>query len=242
VNQLTASIELNHNPDVSRRFVIFDMFDTLVKLRSDIGKYEIIEVLHSMYLLEYDFERVRVLYDEVVDRLISERRKDDLEIVFVEIMEHIFNGLGISGYDLAEIEDKVFHGSDFVSHMPGAKDTLEFFKRNGYKVAVLSNSYFLESTLVRCFKNLGLYDLIDEVVSSADILYMKPRKEAYDAVLERVGAEASDAFFAGDNPVNDYDGPKSHGMTPIHVHLKGDTREVSVRSIGDIPSLFAANE
>ena len=242
MNQPTVSIELNHNPDVSRRFVIFDMFDTLVKLRSDIGKYDILEVLHRMYLQEYDFDDVRTLYDEIVDKLISERRSEDLEIVFVEILEYIFDGLDMSGHDLAEVEDQVFHGSDFVSHMPGAKDTLEFFKRNGYKVAVLSNSYFLESTLVRCFENLGLYDLIDEVVSSADILYMKPRKEAYDTVLERVGAKASEAFFAGDNPVNDYDGPKSHGMTPIHIHLKGDTREVSVRSIGDIPSLFVTSE
>ena len=242
MNQPAVPIELNHNPDVSRRFIIFDMFDTLVKLRSDIGRYEILEVLHRIYLQEYDFDDVRTLYDEIVDRLVSERRSEDLEVVFVEILEHIFDGLGITGFDLAEVEDKVFHGSDFVTHMPGAKDTLRFFKENGYRVAVLSNSYFLESTLVRCFENLGLYDLIDEVVSSADILYMKPRKEAYDAVLERVGAEASDAFFAGDNPVNDYDGPKSHGMTPIHIHLKGDTREVSVGSIGEIPSLFVANE
>ena len=242
MNQPAVPIELNHNPDVSRRFIIFDMFDTLVKLRSDIGKYDILEVLHRMYLQEYDFDEVRALYDEIVDKLISERRSEDLEVVFVEILEHIFDGLGITGLDLAEVEDKVFHGSDFITHMPGAKDTLRFFKENGYRVAVLSNSYFLESTLVHCFENLGLYDLIDEVVSSADILYMKPRKEAYDTVLERIGAEASEAFFAGDNPVNDYDGPRSHGMTPIHIHLKGDSRDVSVKSIGEIPSLFVTNE
>ena len=112
MNQPAVPIELNHNPDVSRRFIIFDMFDTLVKLRSDIGKYDILEVLHRMYLQEYDFDEVRALYDGIVDKLISERRSEDLEVVFVEILEYIFDGLGISGHDLAEVEEVVFEDED----------------------------------------------------------------------------------------------------------------------------------
>ena len=89
-----------------------------------------------------------------------------------------------------------------------------------------------------CLKMLGLRDYIDVLVSSADILYMKPRKEAYDIVLERLGASPEDTFFIGDDPVNDYDGPSSHGMCPIHIALKDDVRPRHVDNIGDVPSLF----
>ena len=232
-------LPLKHSPDMFRRFVVFDMFNTLVKLRDDIGKYEILDVLHRTYLSDHDYGRVRELYDEKVDMLIEERRPYSLEVVFIEILEHIFSGLGIiDHHDLAHIESEVFHGSGFVTHMEGASETLGFFKENGYSIGVLSNSYFLESTLDSCLKMLGLRDYIDVLVSSADILYMKPRKEAYDIVLERLGASPEDTFFIGDDPVNDYDGPSSHGMCPIHIALKDDVRPRHVDNIGDVPSLF----
>lgn len=231
-----------HADDGSRRFVVFDMFNTLVKLRDGIGKYEILDVLHGMFLSDRDYQAVRRLYDEKVEQLLSERRPNDLEIVFVEILDHIFSGLGVNGrYDPVHVEDCVYHGSDFVSAMEGAEDTLRFFKENGYTIGVLSNSYFLESTLDSCLRKMGIRDYIDVLVSSADILYMKPRGEAYSTVLEKLGARPEETFFIGDSPTNDYDGPLSFGMHPIHICLDGEPRDVHVDSIGQIPSLFVSD-
>lgn len=232
-------LPFSHNGDPSRRFVIFDMFETLVGLRDDITMYDILDHLHGMYLHHHDYAAVRHLYEEKVHELFDERAPQDLEVVFIEVLEHIFSGLGISeGQDLRGIERSVFQASEFVTEMKGAIDTLRFFKDNGYKTAVLSNSFFLESTLWSCLTGMGLSEHIDILVSSADILYRKPRTEAYDAVLRRLGAEAKDTFFIGNDPVNDYDGPMMHGMVPIHVCSKGERRGLHLDSIGKVPSLF----
>ena len=229
----------SHNEDVSRRFVIFDMFNTLVKLKGDIGRYDIVHVLHESYLSDFDFDDVARHYDDIARILVVEKRAHNLEIVFTEMVDHILTELGVGGgHDLAEIEEYVFHGGKFISEMEGAEETLRFFKDNGYTVAILSNSYFLESTLWSALRSLGIDGYVDMIVSSADISYMKPRKEAYDAVLSGLGAEAGEAFFIGDDPKNDYDGPLAHGMRPIHIAISDEPKDVHVRSIGEIPTLF----
>ena len=227
-----------HNEDESKRFVLFDMFNTLVRLSDNIADYETLDVLYRMYLSEYDYKEVKRLYDEKVYQLIKERRSDNLEIVFAEILEYMFSELGFEYDSIPDIENKVFHGSDYVSQMEGAKETLKFFKDNGYRIGVLSNSFFLKTTLETCLRKMDVFEPIDILVSSADILYMKPRKEAYDIALKELGADPKYTFFIGDDPVNDYDGPLSQGMHPIHIHLKGETRDVNVKNVGQIPYLF----
>ena len=154
----------SHNEDVSRRFVIFDMFNTLVKLKGDIGRYDIVHVLHESYLSDFDFDDVARHYDDIARILVAEKRAYNLEIVFTEMVDHILTELGVrGGHDLAEIEEYVFHGGKFISEMEGAEETLRFFKDNGYTVAILSNSYFLESTLWSALRSLGIDGYVDMI-------------------------------------------------------------------------------
>lgn len=234
-----VSGQFTHADDVSSRFVVFDMFDTLVRIRDDIGVHDIVKVLHTRYLSEYEYGDLERLFDEKVTGLIFERRADDKEVVFIEVLEHILTGLGLPDlYDPPFLEKELFAQCRFSSAADGAEDTLRFFKENGYRIGVLSNSFFLGSTLRSCLADFGLDVYVDAVVSSADIIFMKPRAEAYGAVLEVLCAKPEDTFFIGDDRVNDYLGPLMYGMRPIHISLGGDPMDVHVVSIGDVPALF----
>jgi epoxide hydrolase-like predicted phosphatase len=72
-------------------------------------------------------------------------------------------------------------------------------RERGYPVALLSNdSLELRPRL----ETLGIHTLFDPLVISAQIGVMKPDARAYQAVLDRIGCEPSQAIFIDDMPAN----------------------------------------
>ncbi|MCT8337083.1 HAD family hydrolase [Methanoculleus sp. Afa-1] len=63
----------------------------------------------------------------------------------------------------------------------------------------------------------GLYDRLDFVIFSSDLGYQKPDPRIYAAALDRMGLQAPDVLFIGDNPENDVDAPREIGMQALHV-------------------------
>ncbi|MCL6091383.1 MAG: HAD family hydrolase [Actinobacteria bacterium] len=70
--------------------------------------------------------------------------------------------------------------------------TLVALRSEGVKIGVLSNTHALE------VRSWPLSGLVDGVAFSHEIGVVKPGREAYDAVLERVGVPAGDAAYVGD--------------------------------------------
>ena len=83
------------------------------------------------------------------------------------------------------------------------------------KVGAVSNGQrvFSEQEM-RAF---DLYDRLDFVIFSSDLGYQKPDPRIYAAALDRMGLQAQDVLFIGDNFRNDVDAPREIGMRTLHV-------------------------
>ncbi len=110
------------------------------------------------------------------------------------------------------------------------RETLEYLKRNGNSLAVLTN-WFGESQRER-LQRAGLLEYFDAVYSG-DII-TKPHKEAY--LYAAAGKDPKSCYFVGDNVDNDYIGPKACSMNSI-LYDKEDKHHKSLIKIKRLDEL-----
>lgn len=84
-------------------------------------------------------------------------------------------------------------------------------RADGVPVGLLSNN---SPALTAEIEALGLVELFSAEVVSAAIGVMKPDPAAYHAILDKMDAQAEDALFIDDSPIN-VDGARRVGMKAI---------------------------
>jgi putative hydrolase of the HAD superfamily len=116
--------------------------------------------------------------------------------------------------------------------------TLVELRRRGYKLVVVSNA---NGTIKRAFQRIGLFDLVDVIVDSAEEGFEKPDRRLFDAALRRAGSHASRALHVGDIYHVDIAGARAAGLTPVLVDeadLYGDADCYRIRTIAELPGLL----
>lgn len=93
-----------------------------------------------------------------------------------------------------------------------ALETLITLRSEGVKIGVLSNTHALE---LRSWPESPLSSLVDGVALSHEIGAVKPRRAAYDAVLERIGVPAGGAAYVGDGSNDELVGAREAGFALI---------------------------
>ena len=91
-------------------------------------------------------------------------------------------------------------------------DTIRQLRDDGHAVALLSNE---GADLATKLQKLGVADLFDPTVISANIGVMKPAPEAYQAVLDRLQCRADEVIFIDDRPEN-IAGARALGIHGVH--------------------------
>jgi len=88
---------------------------------------------------------------------------------------------------------------------------LRFLKKLGYKLAILSNSFQIESEV---FKNLGL-TMIDKIFLSSETKILKPNKDAFLNVCKYFNLTPQECLMVGDNYDKDIKPAEELGMKTI---------------------------
>ena len=116
--------------------------------------------------------------------------------------------------------------------------TLVELRSRGYKLVVVSNA---NGTVKRAFQRVGLFDLVDVIVDSAEEGFEKPDRRLFDAALRIAGAEHSRALHVGDIYHIDVAGARAAGLTPVLVDeadLYANADCHRIRSIAELPGLL----
>ena len=103
---------------------------------------------------------------------------------------------------------------------PGLLDLIRQLRDEGHKVGLMSNNSL---HLLKLLDEHRLDGLFDAVVISAQIGVMKPAPEAFQAILDKLGADASNSVFIDDYARN-VDGARAVGMRAIHFRPGMDLR------------------
>ncbi len=125
---------------------------------------------------------------------------------------------------------------------PKTIDTLIYLKSQGYKLGVISNGITIKQweKLVR----LNIYQFFDEVITSEEVGYSKPRKEIYEVALKRMKADPEKSVMIGNKFLEDALGAVESGLSAILVnsHIKEHEREKIKRENLDIKILESIGE
>lgn len=130
-------------------------------------------------------------------------------------------GLSPSLYDTI-FENKQSITMNMLSNLSIDKELISFIEKiKGYdiKVAVASNS--IKNTINICLEKLGIYDLIDLVLSNEDVKHPKPHPEIYWKAMSYFGCTTNDTIIFEDSIVGKVSARDS-GATLIEVRDRKD--------------------
>lgn len=126
--------------------------------------------------------------------------------------------------------------------VPGGPEAVAELKRRGLRVGVVSNA---EGRVERDLSSAGYAGLFDVVVDSHLVGVEKPDPAIFRIALERLGADAATAVFAGDLPAVDLAGARAAGIAPVLVDPYDSYPEAgapSIGSIAELPALVSARD
>ncbi len=225
-----------HDPDESKRAFAFDMYGTLVKAR--FGNLD--DIYQAFYQLFPGIPKddVQREYESFTSRFES-MNGVHRELSIVELLDHLDSVFGTEN-DSLQAENLMMRATHTFIPVKGARETLQYFRDRGYRIGVLSNTSYRGEVVKGLLEDVGFDDLIDVVVSSADVGYKKPHERAYDAIVEALGTRKEHCFFAGDSESKDFLGPRRYGMRGAFlIDPERHSKECGiVSSISEIPSFF----
>ncbi len=93
-------------------------------------------------------------------------------------------------------------------------------KKGAYRIGLLSNAW----GDLRDFLNhqLGILDIFDEAIISAEVGVMKPERKIYELAAKRLGVEMNEAVFVDDMKEN-VDAAITAGMYGVHFQTSAQT-------------------
>jgi putative hydrolase of the HAD superfamily len=119
---------------------------------------------------------------------------------------------------------------------PDAAPALKALRDRGWRLVVASN---WDWSLHEVLERVGLAPLLDGVVTSAEAGASKPAPAVFERALDLAGVSAARAIHVGDSLLEDIEGARTAGVTPVLIHRDGRNVEAGVRTISSLRELIA---
>jgi HAD superfamily hydrolase (TIGR01549 family) len=144
--------------------------------------------------------------------------------------------------DVITIEQKAWWAG--ITMGPSAAAVLKQLRECGLRVGVCSNAPYYSPTMHEQFRNLGLVELVDGVVLSADVGFRKPSPVIFAKILARLDTPAANTVFVGDRQREDIAGAAQSGMRTVRIreHFDDDSgvweADAVIEEISQLPPLL----
>lgn len=208
---------------------IFDLYGTLVDIRTDENKEELWEKLslfYAFYGAFYTPEELARSYKRLTGEMTAgheELRRDSHE-AFPEIrIEEVFRAL-FEEKGIAPDEPLVRHAGqffrilsmEFIRLYDGTEEMLSAVKESGRKIYLLSNAQriFTEYEM----NALGITKYFDGIFISSDEGCKKPDLKFFRKLIDTCGIDPERAVMVGNDGICDIEGAKRAGLVTVYVH------------------------
>ena len=98
---------------------------------------------------------------------------------------------------------------------PDSRDTLVALRERGYRLGLLSNTWWAAEWHNADIATHGLAELLDEVVYTSDLPHSKPHPSVFAEIAKRLDVEPAECVMIGDRQIDDVSGAKAVGMRGI---------------------------
>jgi len=131
--------------------------------------------------------------------------------------------------------------------MPGVRvfpdtfEVLDTIRACGVQVGLMTNSSSPMWMRDRELEAMGLLQYLDVRLTAGDVGHLKPHRRAFEAVLDRLGAQPGEAVFVGDRQHDDIVGAQQVGMRAVWVQrgnesvVDGITPDATIEALGELP-------
>ncbi len=226
--------------------ILFDLFDTLVRFdRERMPEIEIngkvvrssAGLLHAILQREAPEVALERCYEALgeswreAERL---RAIDHREVPAAARFAHFFQTLGLdeaalpTGFGRALIDahrTALGHAAEFPAHHGPLLRRLA----ERYKLAVVSN-FDYTPTALDILERAGVVELFQTIVVSDEVGWRKPRRDIFDAALERLGVRPEESLFVGDRADMDVLGAQQIGMDAAWINRDGEPLPPGVKA------------
>jgi putative hydrolase of the HAD superfamily len=161
------------------------------------------------------------------------QRLDDLRDRCATAM---MEALELPGLDHATARQTMLDALEFTPY-PDALEGLAGLRERGHRLVVVSN---WDCSLPDWLGPTGLLELVDGVVTSADVGAAKPDPAVFRKALELAGVDGAGAVHVGDSLDNDVAGARAMGIRAILVQRGGEPPAgvETVRALTEIAALL----
>jgi putative hydrolase of the HAD superfamily len=202
-----------------RRAVLLDALGTLVELQPPASR---LRALLAESGFEVSEERAAVGFAAEISYYLehhlegSDReRLDDLRDRCAAAM---MEALELPGLDHATARRAMLGSLEFTPY-PDALEGLAELRSRGHRLVVVSN---WDCSLPHWLGSTGLLELVDGVVTSAEVGAAKPDPKVFQRALVLAGVDGAGAVHVGDSIENDVAGARAAGIRAILVRRDGD--------------------
>jgi putative hydrolase of the HAD superfamily len=98
---------------------------------------------------------------------------------------------------------------------PDARETLQLLRDSGYRLGLLSNTWWAAEWHNADLAAHGLDSLIDEIVYTSDLPHSKPHPSVFLEVVSRLEVEVDSCVMVGDRMIDDIAGALGVGMRAV---------------------------
>ena len=150
--------------------------------------------------------------------------------------EEMRRALELPELDLAAARRAMLGSLEFTP-FPDANPALSELRERGLTVVIASN---WDCSLPDWLRPAGILELVDGVVTSAEVGAAKPNPRVFQRALGLAGVEPGEALHVGDKVDNDVEGAAAAGVRAVLIQREGDPPAGvdSIRSLSELSALL----
>jgi HAD superfamily hydrolase (TIGR01509 family) len=131
-------------------------------------------------------------------------------------------GRGVNEQEILVALDGYTHAIErWTAPVPDVHETLSLLRTRGYRLGLLSNTWWAAEWHHADLAVHGLASLLDEKVYTSDLPHSKPHASVFAEITARLGVEAEACIMVGDRMIDDVSGALGAGMAAA-VWVKND--------------------
>jgi putative hydrolase of the HAD superfamily len=156
-------------------------------------------------------------------------------------------GVDASGAEIEAVLDGYARAvSGWAQVFPDSRATLLALRESGYRLGLLSNTWWAAAWHNADLASHGLEGLLDAAVYTSDLPHSKPHPSVFCEVARRLDVAPPECLMVGDNPIDDISGALGAGMRAV-LKTNGNPRPIPagvlptavIRSLDELPPLLA---
>ena len=211
---------------------VFDLYGTLVDIRTDEGDsvlWEKLALFYGYYDADYTPQELKTVYEELVhgkENALKKTLEDDPkyaheaspEIEITEVFSELFQKKGVKASKTLSVHAGQFFrvlATKYVRTYEGTEKMLLALKDAGKKIYLLSNAQRIFTEYEMHVLKIAKY--FDGILISSDFQTKKPDRRFFDILINRYGIEIEKSIYIGNDSRTDIGGAQAVGFPTYYV-------------------------